>query len=221
MTPPEGHERSLANLLVSVIDWETTGTDPLVDHAVSVAVIQTRLLVPCEPKVVFKAILRCPVPIPPEATALHGLTDADCARRGRDAREVVSGILPWLRGTALCSYNLPFDWRLLDRYAREAGKAGPAFGDLDPLVWARAIWPAESNTLRSVAERLGYRHREYEHSAEHDAVATARALTPMARRVLAQFLHQRDATVGDLWAWTCERGMNHEKGGDAWKACAA
>ena len=209
--------------LVAVLDFESTGLDPESAEIVSVAVVHHRLLTGVEPQLVYKTLFRCPVPIPPEATAVHGITDEDCARRGRDAERAIAGVLPWLSGAILCSYNLPFDWLLLDKAIRRdlPGREVPAFGHLDPWVWQRVVWPDLPSNLTAVSEQHGHRHREFAHSAEHDARAAARVVDPLLRRVLAMGMKRKDLpTPNELWAWTRERAAGFGRGATLYRECA-
>ena len=208
--------------LVAVVDFETTGTNPRTAEIVSAAVVHHRLFTNMEPTIVYKTLFRCRVPIPPDATALHGITDEACARRGRDADKAIGGLLPWLNDALLCSYNLPYDWILLDKAIRRdlPGRKVPAFGHIDPCVWNRVVWPGRSSSLTAVSEAHGFRFGELAHNAEHDARATARVIDPLLRRVLVMEMKRKDLpTPNELWAWTRNRAAGFERGGDLYRAC--
>ncbi len=61
-----------------VLDLETTGTHPMRDRVIEIAVLR---LVPRKAPVSFVRRVNPGVPIPPAATAIHGITDADVADR--------------------------------------------------------------------------------------------------------------------------------------------
>lgn len=193
------------------LDFETTweGTGGLNDpgqHPVQAAVVHWDLGSREEPRVVLEENIRPPVPVRAEATAVHGLSDADLLS-APGWSEVGERVWRALRGRVLVAYNLPFDWTVYDGSLRRFGPeahalCGLPFAGLDPLVWARAVPPkgrVAGNSLRDVARRLGIPTKGL-HRAAADALLTARVSVPLLRA-----LHDADvplATVGDAWRAT-------------------
>lgn len=67
----------LSEAVFAVIDTETTGTDPAKDRACEIGCVLTSL---AQPNLGMWATLVNPgIPIPPESSAVHGITDADVA----------------------------------------------------------------------------------------------------------------------------------------------
>lgn len=99
----------LARPLV-VLDLEATGTDPTRDRIVEIAAVQfTANLAPSR----FVILLNPGVPIPPQATRVHGLTDHDVARAPAFA-VVAPHLFAFLGYGDLAGYNLKgFDLPLL------------------------------------------------------------------------------------------------------------
>jgi DNA polymerase III epsilon subunit family exonuclease len=78
------------------------------------------------------------VPIPPEATAIHGISDQDVAGRPR-AREVLGGFLHFIEGAALVAHHAPFDVGILSRELLRAGLALPDNPVLDTCAIPRRL----------------------------------------------------------------------------------
>jgi DNA polymerase-3 subunit epsilon len=103
---------------LAVFDLETTGTDPLRDKIVEIAVI--RVDVSGERCATTRRI-NPGRPIPEEATAVHGIGDADVATAPL-FRDVARELLEFLGDADLAGYNVRrFDVPLLDREFRECG----------------------------------------------------------------------------------------------------
>src|SRR5262245_20396696 len=68
----------------------------------------------------FTAIVNPAVPIPAEATAVHGIRDEDVAGEPR-AGEVLPTFLSFIEGAALVGHNAPFDVRVLALELLRAG----------------------------------------------------------------------------------------------------
>lgn len=153
-------------------DLETTGTDPSSDRIVEISVLRidpdghretrTRRLDPGRP-------------IPPEATAVHGISDED-VRDAPTFRQVARSLLEFLGDADLAGFNIRrFDVPLLDREFMDC--------DLElgleqrRVVDAMAIFHRKErrDLAAAVAFYLGRSH-EGAHSAEGDVLATADVL---------------------------------------------
>lgn len=91
-------------------DLETTGTDPHEARIVTAAVTEVR---GGEPMRRLEWLVYPGVPIPEDATAIHGISAERAAAQGRPAREAVAEISPALRehcaaGTPVVVHNAPF-----------------------------------------------------------------------------------------------------------------
>ncbi len=103
---------------LAFFDLETTGTDPLADKIVEIAIVR------CDPggsRATTTRRINPERPIPPEATAIHGIRDEDVA----DApafRQAARGFLDVLQDADLAGFNVRrFDVPLLDREFRDSG----------------------------------------------------------------------------------------------------
>jgi DNA polymerase-3 subunit epsilon len=160
---------------LAVIDLETTGTDPMADRIVEISVLKffpdgcidhrTRRVNPG-------------MPIPEEASAIHGIRDADVATEPRFAR-IAAGLVDFLDGCDLCGFNIKrFDLRVL---LAEFGRVRIEF----PLFHRVIIDPMEIFHARerrdltaAVWFYCGRKHVEA-HGAAADALAAAKVLDAM------------------------------------------
>jgi DNA polymerase-3 subunit epsilon len=163
---------------LAVLDLETTGTDPDKDRIVEVSVLR---LSPGREAEHWTRRVNPGVPIPPAATAVHGITETDVADAPRFA-EVVQDLLAFLDGCDLCGFNLKrFDLRLLYTEVARAGLTLPLAGRalVDPMEIFHAYEPRDL----SAAVRF-YCGREHEnaHAAAADVLATVAVLDAMVAR---------------------------------------
>jgi DNA polymerase-3 subunit epsilon len=178
-------------------DLETTGTEPLESRIVTAAVVEVR-----GGAVTGQRLwLADPgVRIPPQASAIHGVSNERAAAEGRPAREVADEVAQllvdgWARGVPVVAYNAAFDLTLLsaelarhglpalgDRMARATGDAG--IGPVvDPLTIDRAVdrYRRGKRTLEAVCVEYGV-VLDDAHEASADALAAVRVAVAIAER---------------------------------------
>ncbi|MFW5740603.1 MAG: exonuclease domain-containing protein [Myxococcota bacterium] len=181
---------------VAMIDTETTGRDPVEDRIVEIGIVTGR-----DGQVFSRDtwLINPGRPIPAESSAVHGIHDDDVRDKPMFA-DVCGEILAKLANAIPAAYNTAFDRGFLLAEVRRAGRSDlldvPATRDrvvwLDPLVWARHLFPGEkSRKLGMVAELLGV-ELENAHRATADAEAALRVMYEMAK----------DARVPDAYG-TC------------------
>lgn len=168
----------LAGQRIVALDTETTGMSPAEGHRlVEVA------LVGIEDGAIrdtWASLVRPGRPIPPDAAAVHGITDATVA--GAPEPAVVAAELR--RGCGdlpLVFHNAPFDLPFLIALLRETGQRPLLNPIVDTLGLARGLFVAGSNSLGSLAARLGL-PPEPAHRALGDALTTARLFVVLADR---------------------------------------
>lgn len=165
-------------------DTETTGLNPEVDGVCEAACSLFR-----EGEVIFSwsSLVNPGVPIPPEASAIHHLTDKhiagaptleealwDCATKMEEA-----GISPE-PPTAFVAHNAAFDSKFLPMLDRAPW--------LCTLRWARHLWPEnKSYTNQYLRYFLGLDVPEAEGLASHRALADVQVTTKLLE-YLARFL---------------------------------
>jgi DNA polymerase-3 subunit epsilon len=184
-----GRKEVPAPAAYAVFDCETTGTEPRLDEIVSLAAL--RLSADGVETARFSSLVHPSCPIPAEATAVHGIRDADVASAPRFAA-IAPKLLEFLDSAVFVAHNAVFDLAML-QYAfaragieyRPAGVACTldAFRLLDPL--------APDHRLESCCQRRGIRLADA-HDAPSDVVATAELLRLLLEEGIAPEAIQLD-----------------------------
>ena len=168
------HERPLV-----VIDFETTGPDPAecMPVQVGLARFERGELTDTRSELIHPGI-----PIPAEATAVHGITDEDVAD-ARPAREVLADQLAMIWAAQPVGYNgQAFDRLIWERFAAPLGTW------IDPLVMVRHVDKYVAgkgrHRLEATCKRWGVR-LERAHDALSDCIGTGELLlSPRMREAL-------------------------------------
>jgi DNA polymerase-3 subunit epsilon len=197
-----------ANEALLGFDLEATGVDPLVARPVSFALayFDSRQLAKGR-----YALINPGVPIPPETTAIHHITDEMVAERGGDLARSVDGIVGELMsasiaGTPVVGMNLRYDLTMIDRLFREfngeglidVGWTGPV---VDILVLDRAL-----DKFRKGSRKLGALASTYGVGLAnaHDAAADTSAAVLVAIAIADKY-----PQVGELDLTQLHRTQRH------------
>lgn len=170
---------------LAALDTETTGTDPYTARVVQLAVVTVDPDGLAVDKYVTLVDPECA--IPPEATAVHGLTD-DCVRHAPNMQEVLIKLrmaLDTLGRTPLVIFNAVFDWPLLLAEFKRHNIPPPLTPDIiDPLVIDRQMdkFRTGRRTLTDMA-----RHYGITVTNAHDALADCLAATAIARALFTRY----------------------------------
>lgn len=164
---------------IAVFDLETTGVNTRADRIVEIAIVK---VLPNGQHETLAERINPTVPIPPETTAIHGISDADVANCAT-FNERAQAIFDFLVGCDLAGYNLArFDIPLL---AEEFLRAGMTF-DLEGrrVLDAQTVYHKREPRDLSAALRYYCGELEFEnaHSAEADVMATIRVLEGQLER---------------------------------------
>ena len=157
-----------------VVDVETTGWDP--GQAAITEIGAVRLhggRVTGE----FSTLVNPGCPIPPDITALTGITDG-LVSHAPPIAAVLPGFLAFARGCVLSAHNAPFDLNFLAAACQAGGIGWPACAVVDTAVLARLVLdPAEvpDHKLITLAEFFATGTAPC-HRALADAKATADVL---------------------------------------------
>lgn len=176
-----------------VFDLETTGTDPATDRIVEISALRIE---PDGTRLVKTRRLDPERPIPPGATAVHGIGDDD-VRGAPTFRQISRSLLDWLAGADLAGFNIcRFDVPLLDREFRDCG--------LDLELGGRRVLDAMVVFHRKEPRDLGAALRFYcgrEHTAAHSAEADVEAALDVLDAQLGRYT-DLPTSVAELAAWT-------------------
>lgn len=171
---------------LGVFDLETTGIDVETSRIVSANV---GVIGPDGETIERWDWLADPgIEIPPQASAVHGITTERARAEGRPAAEVVGEIITAIRslfdrGLALTVYNAPYDLTLLNREAVRH-RLEPLLDPspiIDPLVIDKAVdrYRKGKRTLEAAAVVYGVDLTDA-HDAASDAIAAGRVAQAMA-----------------------------------------
>ena len=161
------------------LDLETTGTDPATSRVVEVGIVKR---LPDGGDHVISWRINPSVPIPPDASAIHGVTDADVAPCPPFSG-VADDIAATLTGCDLVGFNLrAFDLPLLRAEFARCGVAWPC--DDANVIDAFVIYREHERRDLPAAVRH-YLGRE--HVGAHGAVADARATLDVAFAQVARY----------------------------------
>ncbi|AMV36044.1 3'-5' exonuclease [Planctomyces sp. SH-PL62] len=163
---------------LAVLDLETTGTDVKVDRIVEVSVLK---LSPGGESDLRTRRVNPGVPIPPEATAVHGISDDDVADMP-SFRAIAPGLARHLDGCDLAGFNiLRYDLRLL---AAEYARVNVPF----PMVGRKVVdachifHQRERRDLAAAYKFYCGLEHEGAHGAEADVLATLAVLDAQVSR---------------------------------------
>jgi DNA polymerase III epsilon subunit family exonuclease len=163
---------------LEVLDTETTGLDPGQGHGlVEVACVA---LEGGEIGESWSTLVNPGRPIPADATAVHGISDA-MVRDAPPAAPVAAEVRQRCGDHPLVFHHAAFDLPFLAALMRQGGQP-PLLGPvIDTLGLARGLFDPGGNALGALAARLGLPH-EPAHRALGDALTTARLLQALAAR---------------------------------------
>lgn len=200
-------------------DTETTGL--AVDQAriVTAAAVHFRR---GEPEAIRTWLIRVDVPIPAEASAVHGVTDEISERDGQDQSEALEQIRSVLEehGLPIVSFNSAFDIPILNANLARQGLRGLT-ADAVICPWIidkqlnRYVRGKAQRRLKPTAERYGLTLSEEEwHGAEADAIAAGRILIAQG----VAYPQVRSTAPAELAALVDAWRIEQEADFQAWKA---
>lgn len=159
------------------------------------------------------------VEIPPQASAVHGITTQRARAEGRPAAEVVAEITQALRalfdsGRAVVIYNAPYDLSMLRHEAIRHGiepltNVRPV---IDPLVIDKALdrYRKGKRTLEFASLHYGV-ILQGAHNAQVDAVASGRVAQAIARKFASELPTDAYALHDLQVAWAAEQAASFQE----------
>jgi DNA polymerase-3 subunit epsilon len=215
--PPRGTHAGWHRGPLATFDCETTGRDPATARIVQVALVtgdDTRQRFLVDPG----------VPIPPETTAVHGITTEQVRAHGEPPPVVLDRVADLIAaelraGVPLVVFNAPYDLTLLEHEL--ARHELPALADrtpvepiVDPLLIDRWIDRYRGGS-RTLAAQCAFYGVELTHA--HDATSDALAARELARVIAACYPEIAACPVRELHA--AQRRWQREVADDyvAWR----
>jgi DNA polymerase-3 subunit epsilon len=157
---------------LAFIDVETTGISPYTDRIVELSILKVH---PDGTEEYHSRRINPGIPIPPEATAVHGITDEDVANEPEFGR-YAKGIRNFLEGCDISGFNvIKFDLPCLET---ELARVGVEFSRQGRrLVDSMVIYhKRDPRNLEAAYQKYCSREMENAHRAEEDAKASAEVL---------------------------------------------
>ena len=186
---------------LAFVDLETTGTSPASDRIVEIAILKVQ---PDGTEDFRRKRVNPGVPIPAEATAIHGITDVDVADEP-PFQAYARSLNDFMADCDIAGFNVAgFDLRMLEA---EFGRAGVAFSrEGRSVIDAMTIFHQKEPRDLAAAVRFycGHGHPEA-HSSEDDARAAAEVLQAQLERYEdlprdVEALHEVLKPVDPTWA---------------------
>jgi DNA polymerase III epsilon subunit family exonuclease len=170
----------LSQLCFVAFDTETTGLSPVAAKLIELCGVKFSL----KDGVIdtFATLIDPQDDIPPEATAVHGITD-DMVDGQPSCREAVTGFFEWLGtdSTVLAAHNAPFDIGFLDTAISRLRLPVPSIPVLDTLNLSRRLLPeAPNHRLQTLAEFL-----QLESGGYHRALADSHHVRNLLVKLLS------------------------------------
>lgn len=155
-----------------IFDTETTGLDPSDGHRIC-EIGCVELVGRIETGRTFHAYLNPCRPMPAEAEAVHGLSDAFLAGKPAFAA-IVRDLLAFIGDARLVAHNAEFDRRFLNWELRNCGESEILADRVDcTLVIARRKFPGAKHSLDALCARFGV---DLSAREKHGALLDARLL---------------------------------------------
>ncbi|MCB0794899.1 MAG: 3'-5' exonuclease [Flavobacteriales bacterium] len=189
---------------LAVFDLETTGVRIGQDRIVQIGLIRIH---PDGSRDEFESLVRPGIPIPPEATAVHGITDADVANAPA-LEDLAEGLLDRLKDCDLGGFNclrfdVPFLSEELFRIGREWDTSSLRIVDVQ-----RIYHKMEPRNLSAAVQF----YTGGSHEAAHDAMADVKATADV---LLAQLEKYQDlpTDVDGLGEFSGDRSRSPDAAG--------
>lgn len=171
------------------IDVETTGLSPRAARVCEVAAINFR---GAERVGTLAELVNPGLPIPPEVTRIHGITDS-MVKDSPSFSGVAPRLLAMLENSVIVAHNAEFDLGFLTAEFERVGLKFPKLHVVDTLTIARKSWKFKSNRLGNIAAELNFSNENW-HRALSDV--------EMTRKIFGHFISAFKAagavTVADL-----------------------
>lgn len=159
-------------------DLETTGTDNVKDRIVELAFVK---LSPDGKRDKYVKRINPGIPIPPEVTLIHGISDED-VKNCQTFKQIAHSLYDWMKGCDLGGYNSSkFDLPLLAEEFLRVG-INVDFTERHMVDVQQIFFKMEARTLSAAYQFYCKKELENAHSAEADINATIEVLESQLER---------------------------------------
>ena len=169
----------ISTLDFAAFDTETTGLRPHSEFLVELAAVRFKLETGA--KEYFQALVNPGVPIPSQATNVHGITDA-MVESAPSLEEVLPSFYQFIEGAIPLAHNAPFDIGFLSLHSLRLGIPLPSAPVLDSCMFSRRVFTEQpSHKLQSLVEAFGLSEGTF-----HRALADAKSCMEVFRAAVAK-----------------------------------
>ncbi len=158
-------------------DLETTGIDPRLDAIIEIGAVRFD---GSEPVDTFCTLVNPARPIPPEASAVNGISD-DMVADQPGIQTVLGDLADFCADLPLVAHNAPFDYKFLLKAVEDHKARAPQGIVLDSCSLARVVFPGMMNyKLGTLVSQFGFPAGTF-HRAEEDSVYCGRLFAHIVR----------------------------------------
>lgn len=151
-------------------DLETTGIQPKTDAIVEIGAVR---FVDADPVETFCTLVNPGRPIPPEASAVNGISD-EMVADSPAVETVLADLAAFCGALPLVAHNAPFDFKFLLNAVETHKAKAPSGVVLDTCALSRIIFPGMINyKLGTLVKHFGFPTGDF-HRAEIDSVHCGR-----------------------------------------------
>lgn len=177
----------ISTLDFAAFDTETTGLRPHSEFLVEIAAVRFNL--ESGAKEYFQTLVNPGVPIPWQATNVHGITDA-MVLSAPPLAAVLPSFYQFIEGAIPVAHNAPFDLGFLSLHSLRLGITPPQVPVLDSCMFSRRVFTDQpSHKLQSLVEAFGISEGTF-----HRAQADAKSCMEVFRKAVA-------ASCGNKAGW--------------------
>ncbi|MFA6435212.1 MAG: 3'-5' exonuclease [Elusimicrobiales bacterium] len=181
--------KSLDDAMFVFLDVETTGLSPRTSRVCEVALIafQGNCRVSH-----FSSLVNPGLPIPPETSRIHGITD-EMVKNSPAFPALAPRLIGLLEGSVIVAHNAEFDLSFMEMEFARAGLRLPKLPVIDTLYIARRLGTFSNNRLGTIAKEL-------EISAEnwHRALSDVEMTRKIFEHFMLVFKKEGAVTVADV-----------------------
>ena len=184
----------LASIDAVVIDTETTGLDARIARIVQLGGIGLTAGV-IDRANGFDQLVYPGIPIPPQSTSIHGISDHDVTGKPSFA-QVAAAFADFMHDRIVIGHSLDYDFAILQEEYRLAGASWRQPHALDVRVLAQLVSPRlQDHSLDRLCEWLGV-----EMTARHTAMGDALATAEVYLRLVPHLRHRGIRTFAEAKA---------------------
>lgn len=151
---------ALGRVRFVAFDFETTGLSPETERVVEIGAVAFAMRRGDDgwqaiPEAAYETLVNPGRPIPPNVSAIHGISDLDVSGAPRFA-EAAANFFPYIENSVLVAHNAPFDMGFLRAEATRACIEIPSNPAYDTIAIAKTAVPhLPSYSLKALASSFG------------------------------------------------------------------